>query len=187
MGTEQVEQLKLEIQRLSTENAEQHQKLLSVTQELSSRIESLSSELSKLRLVSPEAPVRSSTVSGMYGYIEAVSIDSLTEFQRSRLDSGLRVFLNGGASLTEPVSLDAWTAFSDWFIRFLEEVGLQVQKNWLGFDYNDTKGAGVNAHKLQALHLYHGYALANPNSLKWYISSRTMETFRMLCLARGLL
>jgi len=198
---EQVEQLRLEVQKLSTENAENHQNLLSTVQDLSSRIESLSSELRKLTPTISEAPilthtsirpvhstpVRSYTVSGMYGYVEAISLDSLTDSQKSRLDSGLRGFLNGGVPLTEPVGLEAWAAFSERFIKFLEEVGIQVQKNWLGFTHNDTTKAGINAHKLQALHLYHGYALESPNSLLWYTSSRTMETFRLLCLARGLL
>ena len=179
---EQVELLKLEVQRLSAENAIQHKKLLSVTEDLSLRIELLSSELHKHRI-----PVRSNRATGMYGYVEAISLDSLTDSQTSRLDSGLRGFLNGGVPLTEPVGLEGWTAFSDRFIKFLEDVGLQVQKNWIGFSYDDTTKAGINAHKLQALHLYHGWALQSPDSLRWYTSSRTMETFRMLCLARGLI
>ena len=183
MRNEQVERLKLEVQKLTTENAEQRQRLLSVTQELSS----LSFEPHNSTSVSPVAPARNYTVSGMYGYVEAISLDFLTDSQRNRLDSGLRGFLNGGVPLTEPVKLEVWTAFSDRFIKFLEEVGLHVQKNWVDFNYDDTKRTSVSAHKLQALHLYHGYALQDHTSLQWYISSRTMETLRMLCLARGLL
>ena len=177
----------MEAQKSYVVHAEHLQPLLSATQELSSRIESLSSELHKLTSPTPGAPVRNHAVSPMYGYIEAKSLDNLTDSQKAKLESGLREFLGGGVSLTEPVGLDAWTAFSDRFIKFLEGLGLHVQKNWLGFTYEDTKKAGVNAHKLQALQLYHGYALESPGSLQWYISSRTMETFRMLCLVRGLL
>lgn len=154
---------------------------------LHSEIKDLSIELRRLISISPGAPARNYTISGMYGYVEAISLGSLTDSQTSRLDSGLRGFLNGGVAFTEYIELDSRKAFSDQFIEFLEEVGLQVQKNWLGFDMSDTKRPGVDAHKLQALHLYHGYAMESPKSLQWYISSRTMETFRMLCLARGLL
>ncbi|KAF8433447.1 hypothetical protein BGX38DRAFT_1276037 [Terfezia claveryi] len=160
-SAEQVGKLMQEVKSLSADLAEEQEKSLF----FSVQIEALFSELRKLKSISPGVSARSYTISGMYGYVEAISLDSLTDSQKSRLDSGLRGFLNGEVPFTEYIELEVRKAFSDRFIKFLEEIGLQVQKSWLGFDINDTKRPGVNAHKLQALHLYHGYALESPNSL----------------------